>query len=75
MLTIALDKRGYSQNIFLSLHENICCGYSLGKALLMITHKMFREEIRKISIFFGGKKCLTCSCVACVFQLNSPIRT
>ena len=23
------DKRGYPENIFLFLHENICCGYSL----------------------------------------------
>ena len=26
---IALDERGYRVNIWLLLHENICCGYSL----------------------------------------------
>ena len=26
---IGLDKGGYPVNIFLFLHENICCGYSL----------------------------------------------
>ena len=26
---IGLDKSGYQVNIFLFLHENICCGYSL----------------------------------------------
>ena len=26
---IAINKRGYQENIFLFLHENICCGYTL----------------------------------------------
>ena len=29
ILDIATDKRGYPHNIFLILHENICCGCSL----------------------------------------------
>ena len=28
-LSIGLDTRGYQVKIFLFLHENICCGYSL----------------------------------------------
>ena len=28
-INIATDKRGYPRNIFLFLHKNICCGYSL----------------------------------------------
>ena len=27
--SIGLDKSGYQVNVFLFLHKNICCGYSL----------------------------------------------
>ena len=40
---IGLDKGGYPVNIFLFLHKNICCRYSL---------EVPHAEIRKISILF-----------------------
>ena len=51
--TIGLDKSGYQVNIFLFLHGNIYCGYSLEarEALLMSTHNIcFHGEIGQISM-------------------------
>ena len=48
---IATDKRGYPHNIFLFLHENICCGYSItaprqGASNEYPQHTFSREIIR-----------------------------
>ena len=53
---IATDKRGDPHNIFVFLHENICCGYSLEAPRRGASNEYhnicFRGEIRKISAFF-----------------------
>ena len=60
MYFIGLEKRGYQVNIFLFLHENICCGYSLEAPHRGASNEYhnicFRGEIRKISILLGWKK-------------------
>ena len=61
---IALDKRGWYQvNIFLFLHENICCGYSLEApqwgALMNTLNICFCGEIRIKSKVFRWKSTLS----------------
>ena len=49
LMGMAPDKKGYRLNIFLILHENICCGYSLE---VHEKHNMrFHAKIRKIVSF------------------------
>ena len=56
-----LDKGGYPPvNIFLFLHENICCGYSLEAPQNMF---LWRNK-KNINIFgFGLKKAPYMSCI------------
>ena len=53
-LFIGLDKSGYQVNIFIFLHKNICCGYSLeapckGASIEYPQHMfLWREEKKSI---------------------------
>ena len=57
---IATDKRGYPHNIFLFLHENICCGYSLEAPRRGASNEypqhMFTWRNKKDISIFGRKK-------------------
>ena len=53
---IGLDKGGYPVNIFLFLHENICCRYSLEGASNEYPQHMFLWRNKKKYCTFGLKK-------------------
>ena len=61
--SIGLNKSRYQVNIFLFLHENICCGYSLEAPRRGASNEhhtiCFRGEIRTISIVWIEKNALS----------------
>ena len=67
------DKRGYHENFFLFLHENICCGYSSVARFLWVDlpTTCFRKEIRKYQPCLWKKVLIGALCICEVLQPHS----